>query len=134
MIIYNTMIYSLSVLLLLSSRIRASKIRYILSFIGLTVLQMILGENNYFTILIAGAFLFLCFCKKKKFRYYAFQCLSSITIVSTFIVMFSSLWLLISPKTKAFKWVVGALILLSAIAWKSLVFFCEWKKRKNTLI
>lgn len=125
MIIYNSIIYSISVLLLVSTRLEASKIRYLIAFISLSVLQILLGENNYFILLLCYVLLFICFCQKKNYKQNAYDCLCSISIISACIILFSSLWLLISNKTTAYDWVVGALIFLTALIWKVAIYFCQ---------
>lgn len=125
MIIYNAVIYSVSVLLLVSTRLNESKIRYLLAFIGLSLLQILLGESNYFGTISCYVMLVLCFCQKQNFKQDAYDCLCSISMITIFVILFGSLWLLVSSKTKAYDWVIGALIFFTALTWKITIYFCQ---------
>ena len=128
---YNAITYSTALLLVLSSRIHASRWRYILCFIALVAFQVLIGTNHYYATLINLFFVSLCFFQRKQGGSRLYECLCSISIIAAGIALFSCLCMLLFPQganASAFNIAIGLLLLLVGIVWKAAV---HWQQKRS---
>ena len=129
---FNALTYSSSILVILSSRIKANMLRYLICFCLLTIFQMFFGMNNYYATLVNLFVICICFYDKANAKTQAYECLCSISIITAAVMLLSCVAMLILPQEKVgnmpFNFVIGSILVMFSVIWKLII---NWHNNKQ---
>lgn len=127
--VVDTICYSCALLLIASSRMKKNKLQYTLAFLFLIIIQLSIGANSYFSILTSGIVLSACFWQKQNSRKCVYECFYCVSILAIWIILISSLFLLIFSdqwlKSPLLRVIMDIILISIGIAWKATAHYCK---------
>lgn len=130
----DTVSYAITLLLIASSRMKKNRLQYLIAFVLLIVMQLLLGANNYFSILVAGIVLSLCFWQKHDRLQCIYECFYCVCILAIGIMLISSLFLLLFTASwlasPLLRILMNILLIGLGVIWKVVTNYCQRKPER----